>query len=151
EIIGRSVTCLVAEDKREELERARREARRGEHLPPLETAMLRSDGSRLDVSLTLSPILTASGQPLGASSIVRDISKRRQLEQQVVLSERLASVGMLAAGVAHEINNPLSYVRGNLELVLRRIKEAGAGANPAEFTQLVDDARDGADRIARIV
>jgi PAS domain S-box-containing protein len=151
EIIGRNVSCLLADEKREELERARLRARRGEHLPPLETVMLHRDGSRIDVSVTLSPILTTEGQPLGVSSIVRDIGERRKLEQQVIVSERLASVGMLAAGVAHEINNPLAYVRGNLELILRRVKESKGTSRPEDFAQLVDDARDGADRIARIV
>lgn len=153
EIVGRNVTCLVAEEAREELERAKAEARRGRHQPPLETVMLRKGGARVDVSTTLSPILTAEGQPIGVSSIVRDISERRQLEQQVVLSERLASVGMLAAGVAHEINNPLSYVRGNLELILQTLKAPGKTppATSLEVMQLADDARDGADRIARIV
>lgn len=154
EIIGRSIDCLVPEEKREEQRQIGAQIYRREHPPPFETVLLRKDGSRVDVSVTLSPILTREGTTIGVSSIVRDITKHRRLEQQVMLSERLASVGMLAAGVAHEINNPLAYVRGNLELVLRELKQSSSAAlalASGEFVQLIDGARDGADRIARIV
>ncbi|UCG84770.1 MAG: GHKL domain-containing protein, partial [Gemmatimonadota bacterium] len=76
------------------------------------------------VSMTLSQLADSTGQPIGTVEISRDISQRRALMNQVIQSERLAAVGRLAAGVAHEINNPLAViaeVAGYLEDVLAGI------------------------------
>ena len=73
-------------------------------------------------------------------------SERRRAEQRLVAAERLAAVGTIAAGVAHELNNPLSFVITNLELVERRLPvEAG------ELRTVVQDARLGAERMHVVV
>jgi signal transduction histidine kinase len=78
--------------------------------------------------------------------------ERRRMQQQLMLADRLSTVGMLAAGVAHEINNPLAYVIGNLEFALGRI----ASGHPleeserAEVAQALTHAREGSDRICHI-
>jgi signal transduction histidine kinase len=79
-------------------------------------------------------------------------AERRQMQQQLVLADRLSSVGMLAAGVAHEINNPLSYVLGNLDFALGRLLP-GESLPPAELAdvlQALGQAREGSARIGRI-
>ncbi|MEZ4225365.1 MAG: ATP-binding protein [Polyangiaceae bacterium] len=92
---------------------------------------------------------------------VRALIKAREAErklsdarQQLALSERMVTVGTLAAGVAHEINNPLSSVLANVEYALERLERAQDGAD-AETVQSVlealTDARDGTDRVRRIV
>jgi signal transduction histidine kinase len=75
----------------------------------------------------------------------------RRMQQQLLLADRLTSIGMLAAGVAHEINNPLAYVLGNLEFALGRLGEGCP--EPAEFAEVVqalDQAREGSQRISHI-
>ena len=84
----------------------------------------------------------------------RDITERKRLRAKLQVSDRMASLGTLAAGIAHEINNPLSYVTGNLEVVaesLQRATGAAAGPDHAEVTAAISDARDGADRVRKIV
>ena len=71
---------------------------------------MRKDGERLDVSLTISPIKNSTGVVIGASKIARDITERKRTEEVLRISEKIASVGRLAATVAHEINNPLESV-----------------------------------------
>jgi two-component system sensor histidine kinase HydH len=62
--------------------------------------------------LTVTPIQDESGSPSGAVVVIRDMSAIKRLEEQVRRTEKLAAVGRLAAGVAHEIRNPLSSIRG---------------------------------------
>ena len=55
--------------------------------------------------------------------VAREVTERKQLEAQLAQSDRLASVGVLAAGVAHEINNPLVYIMNNLSYVLTHMPD----------------------------
>jgi signal transduction histidine kinase/ActR/RegA family two-component response regulator len=76
-------------------------------------------------------------------------AESRRLQQQLLLADRLTSVGILAAGVAHEINNPLAYVLGNLEFALAHLAapRAGEAAEIAEVIQALRHAREGSERI----
>ena len=66
----------------------------------------------LPLLLTVTPIHDEDGKPNGAVVVLRDLSQIKRLEEQVRRSEKLAAIGHLAAGVAHEIRNPLSSIRG---------------------------------------
>jgi PAS domain S-box-containing protein len=83
----------------------------------------------------------------------RDVTERQRLRAKLLVSDRMASLGTLAAGIAHEINNPLAYVTGNLEAMSETL-DAVAGvpaADRAELDAQVRDARDGAERVRKIV
>ena len=75
--------------------------------------MMSQGGAYRSVLVSVSPLRNEEGAPIGVLGIARDITERKTLEKQVQDAERLASIGQLAAGVAHEINNPL---RRNIEL-----------------------------------
>lgn len=81
--------------------------------------------------------------------VARDLSERTRLEGQLRLADRLASLGTLSAGLAHEINNPLAYVLGNLELLLMVWRER-EGVDPASVQRL-ERAYEGAERVKSIV
>ena len=72
----------------------------------------RRAGDVIPLMLTATPIKDEAGDRRGAVVVVRDMSAIKQLEKQVQRTERLAAIGRLAAGVAHEIRNPLSSIRG---------------------------------------
>lgn len=79
-------------------------------------------------------------------------AEARRMQQQLLLADRLTSIGMLAAGVAHEINNPLAYVLGNLEFALNYLT-SDKPPNPDEFAEVVQalsQAREGSQRIGHI-
>ncbi|HVZ36475.1 MAG TPA: ATP-binding protein, partial [Polyangiaceae bacterium] len=78
--------------------------------------------------------------------VAREISERKQLEAQLAQSDRLASVGVLAAGVAHEINNPLVYIMNNLSYVLAHLPDGYE-----ELGSALREARSGAERVRDIV
>ncbi|HZI03553.1 MAG TPA: histidine kinase dimerization/phospho-acceptor domain-containing protein, partial [Archangium sp.] len=82
-----------------------------------------------------------------------DITELRQMQLRLSLTERLATVGTLAAGVAHELNNPLTFVLGSLQLAARRLIDP-SGSEPEKTDALLKhlmDARVGAERIQSIV
>jgi signal transduction histidine kinase len=84
--------------------------------------------------------------------------ERRLLQEQLtrrdeLLARRMNSIGTLASGIAHEINNPLSYVMSNLEVVSRDLQELGqkSPSSRIRLTEIVDQARQGAERVRRII
>jgi PAS domain S-box-containing protein len=113
-----------------------------------ETTGLSADGTTTWYSARLGPI-RREGVIAGAVLMLRDISDRKQAEAQLMLSDRMASVGTLAAGVAHEINNPLASVLANLELALRALAESPE-PSPVNAA-LLHDAHAGAQRVQHIV
>src|SRR5205085_351100 len=66
---------------------------------------------------TASPLLDTEGKPSGVIISVRDVTTEKKLEQQVIQSERLAAMGQMIGGFAHELNNPLTSILGMTELL----------------------------------
>jgi PAS domain S-box-containing protein len=87
EAIGRSIEIIVPEDRRAELRAMDERLARGERVPPLETVRLTRDGRRIDVALTMSPIVDHTGAVVGASGIGHDISERRRAEEALRRSQ----------------------------------------------------------------
>jgi two-component system cell cycle sensor histidine kinase/response regulator CckA len=139
----------------------------GASTPLLEGAALVSPSGEHPIEDSLSPIIDDSGKLLGAVMVFRDVSEARRLRERAALTDRLTSLGTLAAGVAHEINNPLTYVLGNASVVAReldRMRQAvqerrqSAGAllemvaeRSHAMTEALLEIQDGAERIRGIV
>jgi CheY-like chemotaxis protein len=88
----------------------------------------------------------------GGVSAFRDVTHEKAAQMQLMLSDRMASVGMLAAGVAHEINNPLAAVLANLELSQRELSAQTVTPEALQdIREMVNDARLAADRVRQIV
>ncbi len=90
------------------------------------------------------------GEP-AVLALARDVSERKEIERRLIESDRLAALGRLAAGVAHEINNPLTYVQLSMQLVIRTIESLSLPAAVLEsLREALADIDHGVTRVASI-
>jgi PAS domain S-box-containing protein len=92
-------------------------------VPNVSLALPRSDRPPVPIEVTTTPLRGAEGQALGVMAILRDLTPVRQLEEQLRRSDRLAALGTLAAGLAHEIKNPLTSIMTFSRHVARRFDD----------------------------
>jgi PAS domain S-box-containing protein len=107
EMIGKSVALLMPPERSDDFPDIMRKLAKGERIEYYETVRQKKNGNRVDVSLSVSPILNTVGKVVGAAAIARDISSRKQADEALRKAEKLSATGRLAASIAHEINNPL--------------------------------------------
>ena len=124
EAIGRSVELIIPEDRHQEMGSILSRLARGGRVQNIETVRLRRDGTRVDVSLTISPVITHSGEVVGASSIARDVTERRKAEADLIQrteelrqAQKMEAIGRLAGGIAHDFNNLLTVIIGAEKLL----------------------------------
>ena len=86
----------------------------GERFKGAESIIARRDGTRIPVGISCAPIVDTGGVITGAVATFQDLSEATQLRSHVLQTEKMASIGQLAAGVAHEINNPMGFIHANL-------------------------------------
>ena len=120
-------------------------------------------GTEVAVDIAECAVVDAKGQHVGSLTVVRDITESRKLQSQLMASDRMASMGTMAAGVAHEINNPLAALMGNLDCIAESLRDLSEGNHPEqsvedrkawlvkELKSPLDDARSAAERVRLIV
>jgi PAS domain S-box-containing protein len=123
EAIGRPLHMLFPSDRIDEFPQMLTAVQRGESLANYETVRLRKDGKKINVSVTDSPIRGEAGVVSGLSSIARDITERKRLEEELLQSQKMEAVGRLAGGIAHDFNNILTAILGYSDLILAQIEE----------------------------
>ena len=124
-----------------------------------ECSLLPPGQDPIPVSICTSVVCDKQQNAIGIVLVARDLREIASLRSRLVTSERLASIGQLAAGIAHEINNPVAYVRSNLGSLgglldgLSRSGNLGAelAEELADGRELIDESLDGVDRVAAIV
>jgi PAS domain S-box-containing protein len=123
-----------------------------EHLPPRPARVLGRDGTYRDVEFVGFPIVF-EGEP-AVLALGRDLTERRKLEAQLALGERLVAMGTLAAGIGHEVNNPLTSVVGNLESLTEELSQWGSFVPPdrlADAMSMLEACREGSARVRTVV
>ncbi len=160
ELLGRPLgDILHPEDVPRENRRVRVMLATQEAAPLYTYRLMRRDGSAVTVEVASSPI-DLDGE-IAIVSLGRDIRTRIETETRVYQANLMNSMGTLAAGVAHEINNPLAYVTLNIALMSRKLEELATISTERgddalamvakELNAFCAEARDGTERVAQIV
>jgi len=143
ELIGRPVRALWACGSRDFRTFRTRLVRAG-RVENYETELTMGTGARLVVNISASFLSGAAGEVSDVLAVVKDVTSLRRLHEQIVRSERLAAAGLLAAGVAHEVGNPLTCISSLAQFLIAR------ASDPA-MREGLENIEVHVDRISRIV
>jgi len=124
----------------------------GESFEGEESVLLRADGRRIAVGISCAPLVGEGGRRGGVVAIFKELRESRRMRGDVLQREKMASIGQLAAGVAHEINNPMGFIHANLaqlaeyvvdlRQVWSRVEALQAAALEGDGARVRDTARD---------
>jgi two-component system, NtrC family, sensor kinase len=135
EVLGRDVRDFIPSDQRQHLTGAFAAALLGQHHAAVTVALPTRSGGSVRTVWSIAPVGRAGalGGPIDAVvAIGQDQSKIEALQQQVIRAERLATLGELAAGVVHELNNPLTSITVYAEYLVRKLEAQGADVQDLE-------------------
>jgi PAS domain S-box-containing protein len=135
EMIGRPITVLAPTDRADEIPEILEKIRKGQRVEYFESVRVTKDKRHLIVSISVSPIHDADGKVVGASTIARNITAQKKIEDQLRQSQKMEAVGRLAGGVAHDFNNLLGIVTACSELLRNRVD-----ADSAEYIDNIHEA-----------
>lgn len=93
----------------------------GEQVTGIYKQRLEHKGRRLVVNVSITPLVSKSGERIGRLILFDDVTQRERTEEQMVQSEKLSSLGLLAAGVAHEVNTPLAVISNYIQMLARQL------------------------------
>jgi PAS domain S-box-containing protein len=110
---GRPIWPWFAGIPRDEIHVART-LETGERFKGFESTLTRADGTAVPIGISSAPVFDSAGNKLGAVAVFSDLTEIKLLQRKVLQTEKMASIGQLAAGVAHEINNPMGFIHANL-------------------------------------
>jgi two-component system NtrC family sensor kinase len=120
ELVGRKAFELVSSRDHERIATNMNKAVKQGKVGSTEYTLLRANGTEFPAELSTSVLKNASIHPVGHITIVRDITERKVMQEQLMLTDRLASIGELASGIAHELNNPLTSIIGFSQLLMEK-------------------------------
>ena len=149
DLVGHPTSVTFAPEERVLLERLFERWRRGERVGNLvETVGLRRTGERVPMEVAFS-VVQLAGEP-AVVAFLRDIRERKQIQTRLAFADRMATLGMLAAGVAHEINNPVAYATLGVEGLVHQLEKLGLDSS-SEVAESLASTREGLARVAMIV
>ncbi len=146
EVIGKPSSLLFPKGKKyeAELELIKEEIKKTGFVSIDDTERVTKDGKKVTIQLTVTKLPGSNGESAGRTVIIRDYTEMKKLQQQIDQSEKLAVIGQLAAGVAHEIGNPLTSISSIVQILQRK--------SPDDFfSEQLSTVKENIDRISKIV
>jgi PAS domain S-box-containing protein len=152
ELVGRPLLELLHPDEHDSIRELLRDAQRS-GVRERERRVLRRDGTVRIFEISSLPVIFEDD--VAFLAICHDLTERKRMEERLALAERMALVGRLASGVGHEINNPVAYMLGSIELARSDLAALAATAPPsdraARLERHLTTLREGAERVRDIV
>jgi len=135
ELIGKNISEFVEPENGESVLNVLRKTLELGIVRHIEDKLVRKDHSTCPVEINISLIKDINGQAKAFLSVIRDITKRKEMETQLFLTERLAGVGQLAAGLAHNLRNPLAVISSTVQYCLEYLEIKGKSKEALEVIQ----------------
>jgi len=135
EMIGKPISILAPKERADEIKEILEKIRRGERVEYFESVRVTKDKRNLYMSISVSPVHDADGKVVGASTIARNITAQKKIEDQLRQSQKMEAVGRLAGGLSHDFNNLLGIVTACSELLRHRV-----GAESLEYLDNIREA-----------
>jgi len=140
EAIGQPASILVPVDRANQFTEIDERLARGDRIDHLETVGISKDGQRIDVSITISSILDDEGNTIRYAIIARDVTALRDAQAKLLQSERLAAMGQMLSGIAHESRNALQRIQAGADMLELEIEaESEAYEDLARITRARED------------
>jgi two-component system NtrC family sensor kinase len=120
EAVGRQLSSLLPE------ELAREIAARGdaEQITGIYKQRLQHQGKLLTLNVSITPLVSKASERIGRLLLFDDVTQRERMEEQMSQTEKLTSLGLLAAGVAHEVNTPLAVISNYIQMLAKQMPES---------------------------
>jgi len=146
EMLGQTFHRLIPSEINpdQELDRIRAKVEEQGYIKNYVAKRMAKDGRSLSVDISRSLIRSKDDNIIGSAAIIRDITEKMEMEGRIYNTEKLASIGNLAAGVAHEINNPLAIILGFTDLLLENFEP---GSPTFEDLKLIEENANNAKKI----
>ena len=115
--VGRQLRALLPEELAEEIAARRDE----EQITGIYKQRLHHQGKFLTLNVSITPLVSKSGERIGRLLLFDDVTQRERMEEQMTQTEKLTSLGLLAAGVAHEVNTPLAVISNYIQMLAKQM------------------------------
>jgi two-component system, NtrC family, sensor kinase len=117
--VGRRLSSLLPAELAQEI------ATRGdqEHITGIYKQRLHHQGKHLTLNVSITPLVSKSNERIGRLLLFDDVTQRERMEEQMTQTEKLTSLGLLAAGVAHEVNTPLAVISNYIQMLAKQMPE----------------------------
>jgi PAS domain S-box-containing protein len=152
-VVGRELLLWLSEAGMPELAQIMKQVAAGGDLSNCEVRLPSVSGTVARAAFNVATVRAEGGRPTAILAVGQDVTALRVLQNQVIHAEKLATVGQIAAGVAHEINNPLTSIQACVDAVLHKASMATQGRVPNQIepvdVERLKRIQDGAERIRR--